>query len=129
MWRLWAFLGVLLAPFGGPFGLSLGPLGAVLGRLGARLGRVGALLGRIGALLGRFRALLGASWGVLGRSLEPPGPVSAVRGPTTRNPEKLSKTIEKSMIFASSGPLGKALGGHLGRLRGLLDRFGGLIGQ
>ena len=65
----------------------------------------------------------------MGRSLEPPGPFSAVFGPTRREPEKPSKTIEKSMIFASSGPLGKPLGGHLGRLGGLLDRLGAILGR
>ena len=33
------------------------------------------------------------------------------------------------MIFASSGPLGKPLGGHLGRLGGLLDRLGAILGR
>ena len=114
---------------GSLLGASWGCLGPLLGRLGALLGRFGALLGRLGALLGSFRALLGASWALLGRSLEPPGPFSAVLGPTKRNPEKHSKTIEKSMIFASSGPLGKPLGGHLGRLGGLLDRLGAILGR
>ena len=128
-WRPLAVLGLSWGPLGAVLGVSWGSLGALLGRLGALLGRFGALLGRLGALLGSFRALLGASWALLGRSLEPPGPFSAVLGPTKRNPEKPSKTIEKSMIFASSGPLGKPLGGHLGRLGGLLDRLGAILGR
>ena len=128
-WRPLAVLGLSWGPLGAVLGVSWGSLGALLGRLGALLGRFGALLGRLGALLGRFRALLGASWAVLGRSLEPPGPFSAVLGPKRREPEKPSKTIEKSMIFASSGPLGKPLGGHLGRLGSLLDRLGAISGR
>ena len=125
----WGHLGRLLGLSWGRLGTHSGRFGPLWGRLGTLSGRFGALLGRLGALLGRFRALLGASWAVLGRSLEPPGPFSAVLGPNRRESEKPSKTIEKSMIFASSGPLGKPLGGHLGRLGGLLDRLGAILGR
>ena len=33
------------------------------------------------------------------------------------------------MNFASSGPLGKPLGGHLGRLGGFLGRLGAILGR
>ena len=41
----------------------------------------------------------------------------------------VTETIEKPMIFASSGPLGEPLGGNLGRLGGFLDRLGAILGR
>ena len=111
--------GVLGASWG-PLGASWGPLGAegpknpfgsrvwapcwsclgdLLGRHGGLLGRLGAVLGRLGAVLGASRAVLGRSWGPLGRSW-------SVRSPKRRESKKPSKTSEKSMMFASWGPLG-----------------------
>ena len=45
------------------------------------------------------------------------------------NPKNLQTNTETSMHFTSLGPLGKPLGGLLGRLGGLLDRLGGLLGR
>ena len=91
------------------------------GRHGGLLGRLGAVLGRLGAVLGASRAVLGRSWGPLGRSW-------SVRSPKRRESKQLSKTIEKSMVFASWGLLGTPLGGllalfgcHLNRLGTILD--------
>ena len=97
-------------------------------RLGALLGRLGRLLGRLGAVLGRLRAVLGASWAVLGPSSGPLGLFWSVEKPKTRKPPNPSKTIEKSMILASRGPLGRPLGGFLERLGGLLARLGAILG-
>ena len=120
-------LGALLEaswdPLGSLFGPSWGSHGPSWGPLGPSWGPLGLLLGRLGGLLGRFRALSGTFGAVLGRSLEPLEPFWAVLGPKRREPEKLSKTIEKSMIFASWSPLGKPFGVLLGRLGAPLDRL------
>ena len=97
---------------------SSGPLGGPLERI----------LGRLGALLGRLGAILGASWAVLGPSWGPLGPSWSVGKPKTRKPRNPSKTIEKSMILASRGPLGRRLGGFLERLGGILARLGAILG-
>jgi len=142
----WGLLEPLLG-FLGPLGASWGPLGASwghleaesldfrfvflllgpsCGRVWALLGRPGRLLGRLWALLGRLGALLGASWAVLGRYWGPLGPSWSVGTIKKREIQKPSK--RKSMILASWGPLGSALGALLGRLRGLQGRLGATVG-
>ena len=56
------------------------------------------------------------------------GPSRSVGKRKMRKPPNLSKTIEKSMILASRGPLGRPLGGFLERLGGLLARLGAILG-
>ena len=134
-WGPWGLPGGLLGPPGaswGPWGLLgglLGPPGALSwSRLGGLFGRLGGLLGCLGALLGCLGAVLGASWAILGQSCGPLGRSWSVGKPKSREPQKPSKTNGKAMIFASWGPLGRPLGGLLGRLGGLLGRLGAILG-
>ena len=103
IWRLWAFLGVLLGRFWGPFGLSWGPLGPSWGPAGSSGGILEAF-GRLGALLGAswggLGSLLGLSWGSLGPSWGPLGPFGGPLGPS----------------WGPLGPFSGASGGLLGRL-------------
>ena len=87
-----------------------------------------SLLGRLGTLLARLGAILGASWAVLGPSWRPLGPSWSIGKPKTRKPRQMSKTNGKAMIFASWGPLGRPLGGFLGRLGSFLDRLEAILG-
>ena len=93
------------------------------------LGRFGTILGRLGALLDFFRVPWRASCAVLGRSLELLGLFWAVLGPERRDTEKRSKVSYKSIDFASLGPPGEPLEGHLGRLGALLDRLETILGH
>ena len=106
----------------------MGRLGRFLGRLGALFGRLGGLLGCLGALLGCLGAVLVASWAVEGQSWGSLGRYWSVGKLKSGEPQKPSKTIGKAMIFASWGPLGRPLGGLLGRLGGLLGRLGAILG-
>ena len=89
-----------------------------MGRLGAVWRPSWAVLGRLGGLLGRLGAILGASGAVLERR----GAEMAITRKTFKNHREIDD-------FASLGPLGRPLGGILGRLTGLLDRLGGLLGR
>ena len=117
-WAPWGLRGGLL---GLPGALSWSRLGGLFGRRGGLLGCLGALLGCLGAVLGASWAVLGQYWGLLGRSW-------SVGKPKSREPQKPSKTNGKAMSFASWGPLGRPLGGLLGRLGGLLGRLGIILG-
>ena len=119
----WGLLGAedSTFPFGSPvWAPSWSRLGGLFGRRGGLLGCRGALLGCLGAVLGASWAVLGQSWGPLGRSW-------SVGKPKSRGPQKPSKTNGKPMIFASWGPLGRPLGGLLGRLGGLLGRLEAIL--
>ena len=142
----WGLLKSLLAVSGVPLGAEsskchfefplFGPFWAVLTASWAVLGPSWAVLEPSWAVFGPSWAVLGASWAslkpfwaVLGRSLEPLEPFWAVLGPKRREPEKQSKTIEKSMIFASWSPLGKPFGALLGCLGAPLDRLEAILGH
>ena len=137
----------------GPLGGLWGLLGGLFGRLRAFLARLtpseavlGASLNRLGALLGRLRAVLEAilgvleaSWAVLGPSRGPlvqswgelGGLLGRLGASGSRKGEK-AKHIEKhngkSTVLASRGPLGRPLGGLLGRRGGLLGRLWAIFG-
>ena len=78
--------------------------------------------------MGRLGAVLGASWAVLERFWGPLGRSWSVRSPKRRESKKPSKTIEKTMNFASWGPLGTPLGGLLARFGGHLSCLGTIVG-
>ena len=123
-WASWGYVGRLGCHPGGNGSICqfVFPL---LGRSGSPLG---ALLGRLGGLLARLGALLGASWALLARSWGPLGPFWSAGKTERRERQNPSKTNRKSMILASRGPLGRPLGGLLGRLGGLLARLGAILG-
>ena len=122
----WGLLEVLFGASWGPRGASEGLLGGLVeppgGFLGPRAGKVssstpsgrspgavlgtsGFVLGTSGAVLVLSGAVLGASGAVLGRSCGPLGPSWSVGKPKRRKLQKPSKSCEKSLIFASCGPL------------------------
>ena len=102
-------LGPLLEP-------SWGPLGPSWRRLGPSWVSLGPFWGPVGGLLDSLGAILGAFWAVLERR-------EAEKAKTPKSFKHL-----KSMNFASWGPLGRPLGGLLGRLGGLLGRLGAILG-
>ena len=128
---LWGVLGASRGPPGSLPGASWGLLFPLWGRSwacpGALLGRLGRPLGPPGALLSRFGAVLEACWAGLAWFSGRLGLSFSVGKRKRREGQNPSKTNEKSLFFASGGPLGRPPGALLGRLGWLWGRLGAIL--